>query len=265
MKFAVNIVSLMHTGLQWAGFPGCFFTQPQHLIDAALAIGYDGVQMLPIRGATGMEEGVLLWERAWNPVDNLVQALTHQLGAAGMASCINDWVVSPSSRCCQKVEDLLSGRNDLTQVAHDFGSRVNSLVELHPELVLGPSEIVEKIQSRHRKGLVVDTYHLRRENRYGEVNSLLVDGHWEPVIDALAPYIRVVHIHPNNLTSFLAEPLESVEAEIIRHLKQAGANLSNTIWVAEYEPPKIALVDKTTSLSIAREFLGVMHEIASSL
>ncbi len=263
MKFAINIVSLIRVGLQLGWFPTCCFARPQRLIDDALGLGYDGVQMLPIRGATGMEE-VLLWEKAWNAVDSLIQALTHQRGSAGMPSCINDWVVSPSSQQCREVEHLLFCRNDLTQVAHDFGSRANSLVELHPELALKPSEIVEKIQSRHRKGLVVDTYHLRRENRYGEANFLLVDGQWEPVIDALAPYVKAIHIHPTNLDSFLARPLESVEAEIIRRLKQAGADFEQMIWVAEYQPPKIALVDKTTSLGIAREFLEAMHAIAYS-
>ena len=251
----------MHLGWQWVRFPGCFFTRPQQLIYDALLMGYDGIQMIPVRGASGNEDGVLLWEKAWNPVNSLLKTLAHKRGASGMPSEIADWVVSPSIHECTTISDQLQTRN-LQQICHHpLLVPAGCLVEVNPDNRTTAARYITHMQSGHLRGFVIDTHHLRRESRHHWSNPLMSgNDDWHLSVETLAPHTKAIHLHPRDVEAFLEDPTGSVEAEIVRHILQFGST-DKMIMVAEYEPPKKALGKAHASQLLAKTMLSAMELI----
>lgn len=242
--FVVNIVSLTHLGFQWQGFPGCCFALPQQLIEDALKIGYAGVQALPIRGLTGEEDRILLYEDAWNAVPSLLHGLRHKTGASGMPSCINDWVVSPHPEHCREVSERLEKRV-IIKVSHQFDFCKRHLVEVHPGLDMTPEQIVARCEKTGQR-LVLDNEHLFRPytaseiaakpERAGKASPLVIgtslevsDGinidQYNGIVETLWPYVEAIHFHPED---------ERFPYHILSILRRKPK--SKLIVVAEYPP-----------------------------
>jgi len=255
----------MHLGWQWAQFPGCFLARPQRLIEQALKIGYDGVQMLPVRDASIFESNVLLWERAWNAVYSLGQALSHQNGSEGLPSCLHDWVLFPDPDKCKTHYQQLEWA-EVPQVVH--ATRLvplGSLVEVNPDNRLTAQQYIHEMQANCLGGFVIDTHHLRRESWQGWPNPLVgEDGSWRATLDLLAPYVKAIHIHPTDIDFFLADPTISVEAKIVRRLLGAGTPTDGLIVVAEYLPPMATLLSARVSIGLAADVLKAMKDIMTS-
>ena len=232
----------LHFGL----FPGCMFRQPKDLIADAMKIGYSGVQAIPIRGMTGYEEGIELFEDAWNPVDSLWQALRHLPCGSGAPSCINDWVVSPDLKTCRGIVTNLSNRG-ISEIHHGFDNPDIKLIEVSPGLDMTPYEIAEYCRQHPELGLVLDTSHIRRGYRSDEVREDsdrtdkpsplgITIGEWESAIKKLAPFIRVIHVNPGDeddrfLNSFLTSETGRLFEFILKQI-----DLPEITIVAEHRP-----------------------------
>lgn len=272
IRYAVNVVSLMHIGHQPDRFPGCFFALPEVLIEEALAAGYDGVQMLPIRGSTGNEDGVLLFEDAWNAVPSLWHALRHYPGAAGLPSCINDWVVSPTPMECEQVVSAMQHR-DLPQVVHQFDGRIGHLVEVHPGLDMTPEQIIEKCGQTGQR-LVLDLEHLYRNYREYEVEvkpsragKLSPLGTGTRAAALLSPLVDVIHVKPlyHSIDEFLGReffPLDSEKLPVDYVLHNSSADFVTV--VTEYAPTKGMLLSPRKSRDVAARMFETMHRLIES-
>lgn len=275
-EVGVNIASLMHLGFQPIRFPGCSFAKPQKLIDEAIEDGWDGVQMLPIRGATGQETKVLCYEDPWNAVNSLPQALLHGIGSAGLPSCINDWVVSPTPDECSIITEQFSNRR-FRHIDHKFGGHPEfDIVEIHPGLDMTIPEIVQSCQGLTQK-VCFDTFHIRREYRPDEITQkperagkLSPIGTWTEAIVALARYVRVIHLHPDeDLEEFTSDnPNRSISYIIakvlissIMELKRVGGQADILTLIAEYNPGKKAILHSSTSREVSRRMLRTTKQL----
>jgi hypothetical protein len=240
------------------------FAPAQRLIDMALSVGYDGVQMLPIRGATGLESGVLFFEDAWNAVWTLSQALRHGKGAAGSPSRFRDWVVSPDPYSCERVVRTLWERR-IPQVCHSLKELwPERLLEVHPDLGLTAAEIAEQCK-RDGFRLALDTLHFRRLRRDGGENPLCDEcGRWQPAVATLAPYVQAIHVNTANED---ARYNRMTEGCAIRFLDRSGAaGITEMTLVAEYNPllprlPKIRT--RAQARAKAAEELARLKRIAA--
>lgn len=256
IQYAVNVVSLMHLGWQrpWkrgVGLPGMLFAPVERLIQMALEVGYHGVQMLPIRGATGLEPHVLLFEDAWNAVWGPIQALRRANGASGLPSTIAGWIVSPNPGVCAKIWRNLKAQ-DAIPVAHTLErthEQWGGLLEVTPDLGLTAAEIaVWCRESSHF--LVLDTYHLRRLRRDGG-KSLLCDnaGDWRPAARLLAPHVRAVHVNDTreNVASMMADGIATMDCAGFVLTAAAKAGVEEVIMVAEYKPVSCGVCSTATA------------------
>lgn len=253
LYFLINAVSLMRIGLQWERPPGCFFARPERLGDLAMDLGYVGVQALPIRGLQGDEDGIRLYEDAWNATTSLWQALRHRPGAAGLPSCLNDWVVSPTPKECQVICEVMEGRR-IPRVIHHFDREPRHIVEVHPGLNMTPEQIATQC-AETGQCLCLDTLHLSRgwltadPSRADRLSPL-----WAPDnLKVLAPFTQVIHFHPDDTGNLY--PHVGIAKQILCHAPDVR------YMVAEYPPPRSALLSPTKSLGLATEMLGVMKEI----
>lgn len=214
----------------------------------ALEIGYDGVQMLPIRGATGNETDVLLYEDAWNAVPGLWHALKHWDGASNMPSNWRDWLVSPTPEICNTICDTLRIRG-IQRIDHGFGIKT-SWVELNPDIVAVSLTGTDLLCHDHGYRLVIDTHHLRRPRRddeAGQNTSPLLDdrGNWRLAIELLAPYVRAIHV---NTTGEETDSDRDATNAILCHtlLCTRRADVDELIVVAEYPPTPETLLSPRT-------------------
>ena len=246
IKYAVNVVSLMYLGWQWlwkrgVGLPGMLFAPALRLIEMAREVGFDGVQMLPIRGSTGLEPNVLLFEDAWNAVWNPFQALRHGTGAAGLPSTIADWVVSPNPDICDKGVKTLEAQM-IPRVYHKPGLvPKGSLVEVNPDTRCSATDYLYYARADGLR-YIIDTYHLRRQPREPGWKSELLDkvGDWRPTVDALAPYVRVIHVnHTGDKNPYDLTLTFECAYYALKRAQEAG--IEEMILVAEYDPLKASL------------------------
>lgn len=269
VRYAESVVSLMHIGRQRAGFPGNLFAPPEELINQALDIGYAGVQALPIRGLTGRENDILLFEDPWNAVPSLWHALRHYPGASGLPSCLNDWVVSPTPLECEQAVAEMAQR-EITQVVHHFDGNADHLVEVNPGLDMTPGQILEKCeQTGHR--LVLDTEHICRGYRNYEIAvkserkgkpSPLGESHRAAAI--LSPWVSAIHLKPigTSIEKFVRLDFGLAQEEKILCDYVLTNSTSATITiVAEYPPTKSMLLSPTKSRDIAARMLEAMHRL----
>lgn len=272
IKFGISVVSLMHVGLQWTKFPGCCFSSPENLIDEALIMGYNGVQMFPVHGVTGKEAAVLMFEDAWNAVPSLWHALRHRTGAGGAPSCINDWVVSPPPSGCRKIVSSFRERG-ITQVVHNFDGVPNHLVEVNPSLDMTPEQIVNECMKTGQR-LVLDTEHLYRGYRDDEVSvkperahqpSLLGEPRYAAAI--LSPWVSAIHLKPigTSVVDFVGLDLTlDQEEKIICDLVLNCPTVDKITMIAEYPPTKAMLLSPPKSRDVAKRMLEAMHQIVDS-
>lgn len=201
VKYLINVVSMMHVGSQKQRFPGCIFASPQELIGEALEIGYNGVQAIPVRGIDGEEEGVLLYEDAWNAVDSLWSGLRHHTGSEGMPACLNDWVVSPRQAECARVSARFAERG-IPKVVHHFG-KPDEILEINSGINMPIKDIRQKCFDL-RMTVCIDSLHLDeyiadriRRGEYAQ-KSFLTSSWSEAVHDivqTLGDLITVIHVH----------------------------------------------------------------------
>lgn len=265
-RFLINIVSLMHIGKQRTSFPGSIFASPQELIDIAKAIGYDGVQALPIRGLDGSENGILLYEDAWNAVPNLWHALRHKPGAANMPSQVQDWVVSPSPTVCFEISDRLEKRG-VTKVVHQLDRNPQHIVELNKEIDLPPGEI-RRLCNESGQQICLDTMHL---GEYADANRDRYEVTFTatPAMRAEAEAIRLLGPLTSTIHVHAAEPSEFVRwqgSEKYRVLSVLGTlfNKEGTLsLVAEYPPTPRRMLSRNQTVNIASEYLSAMKAIVA--
>ena len=257
VKYAVNIVPLLTLGWwprnpfrKGVGVAGMMFREAQSLIDMAFEIGYNGVQMLPIRGATGNESGVLLYKDAWNAVPNLWHALMQWDGASNMPSNWKDWLVSPPTTICDDICNALRHR-EIQRVDHRFG-QVNSWVEVNPDIAgVSPTGIDHFCRCYDYK-LVIDTHHLRRDSRAGKLSPFLDgSGDWRPAVDLLAPHVRAIHVNASDATSDDFDETRAVARYVRLAAEKAGVH--KLIVVAEYKPLPTTLLFPSKCRSCATE------------
>ena len=121
---------------------------------------------------------------------------------------LNDWVVNPSPKECEKVMVRLGARQ-IIQIVHDFDeAKERCIVEPKPELGLTIREIAQRCQGNGYK-LCLDTEHIVRPYRYGKKSPFLrgykegcgdsksPEGLWGYAVDSWAPYVTVLHIRNN--------------------------------------------------------------------
>ena len=274
IQFGISIVSLMHIGRQrGVKFPGCFFAPPEELIETALGLGYDGVQALPIRGLIGRENGIRLFEDAWNAVPSLQYALRHYPGASGVPSCLNDWVVSPTPLECEQAVTEMAHRR-IKQVVHRFDGDVNHLVEVHPGLDMTPEQIVEKCKQTGQ-WLVLDTEHISRGYRDyeiavkpGRASKLPPLGESRRAAAVLSPWVSVIHLKPigKSIDEFVRLNFRVAQEEKILCNYVFSNSMSGLVtMVAEYPPTKSMLLSPSKSRDIAARMLDAMHRLVESL
>lgn len=263
VKYAINVVSLMTMGRpRWpyrrgVGLAGMMFREAQALIDMALEVGYDGVQMLPIRGATGNESDILLYEGAWNAVPNLPHALWGKMGASDMPSNWKDWLVSPAPEVCDEVCDRWR-KGDIQHITHDF-SDPDHLVELNQNIPDVTPAMVDKICEEQGYRLVIDTHHLRYRHRNEDPNPLLVNDGWYPTVCRLAPYICAIHFNTTGEeTDEDRSTINLILYHTSRHAEEAG--VSELIVVAEYEPTPRTMLSHSACKAQAAAMLERMKE-----
>lgn len=231
----------------------------------AKEVGYEFLQVLPLRGTTGREQFALpvpYKEDPWNAVFGPWQAIRHQHGAALMPSGPLDWAFFPDPLTCRQIVGGWPGQ----RIGHCF-SQQSTLVELCPELEMTPEEIAAKCQTESIK-LVLDTEHLVRywrpfDQNFGKkyhpffprVN--LSEGHMPDfgairvVIAPLAPHISVVHVK--------SVAGGSVDWKIISALMDSPGRRDRLDYVAEYKPPRQTLLNPWAARRHMANFLQEMR------
>lgn len=269
VKYLINAVSLMHIGSQSQKFPGCIFASPQGLIDEALEIGYDGVQIIPMRGATGNEEGVLLYEDAWNATDNFWSALWHHTGSEGMPATLNDWVVSPNSDECAAISSSLASR-EIPKVVHHFGKE-GDILEIHAGLDMTVAEIKQRCLETGMT-VCIDTLHLNQyiESRIqrGEYQQkVIVRSRWneaiEDIIRTLHDLIRVIHVHYEANPKTETHKGTMFTYLIIKIILEQFSPEEEIALVAEYNPGKANLLQPKKVKAMAVQALQDMRKAVS--
>ena len=233
-KVLVSIVSMIRLEPHLGLLPGCLFRRPADLITDALEIGYSGVQAIPIRGLTGEEPNIGLFEDAWYTR----RWRTHI-----------DWVLFPKISECNRITGVLRNRQ-IPQIHHSF-ERDNKLVEVSLALDMTAEEIVAQCEATVCV-LVLDTSHIRRSHRPDEIvaNPNLQGKpspfgvnvtEWKRVIKTLAPYIAVIHVNPgddpveNEAFTASTNPFLTITGQLLAYtLEQAGDNIEYI--VSEHRP-----------------------------
>lgn len=167
-------------------------------LDLANEAGFDGLQILPMRGWSGLtflelltipKRRVLSFESAWN-CGTFFEAIMRHLHIAGESNpLLHDWLLF--GRC----EEIID-RNDLIynlfkktalRVVHnpmDFG-----MLEMHPEL-----QVRINFYADHPVGLVWDTEHVLRPGRHGEPP---VTKNWPELLEKIKHNIGLIHVKNN--------------------------------------------------------------------
>lgn len=264
---AVSLLCKQKTSLK----PKNFFGPPQRHIESALKMGWDGVQVVPIHGLTGLESGIGLFEDAWNPVNNLGQVVLRLPGAGDEPSRVTDWVVSPSPEECAAITATMT-RRGLVQVVHDFDGIPNHVVEVRLMIGMTPERYVLECQW-FKQWLCLDTYHLMdgwqsheiaQHPELEERPSPLVGRkkNWRLAVMQLAPWVQIIHVHPENVDDFIANPAGTRAGKIVETCLKFGGKDRYTL-VAEYDPGRGRILDPAKSQATARGMLRAMKQLTA--
>ncbi len=228
--------------------------------DEALKSGFEIFQNLPLNGISGDEWFCQLpWsaykEGDWNALENLLQAVFHQLGADLKPASIHDWIAFPSSFNAKYVRTKIAGRS----IEHDFHlASKGKLVEINPSIGMSAKEIAEKAQVEGYE-LGLDTGHIfdPRDDRdlfaFGKPRWPFGSSYNEilQTIPILAP-VKVVHVK---------DPFFEADQEVIRQFL-ASPNLLPQIdvileFVPEWMSPLEAMNRAIKYLAKTKKLFGV--------
>lgn len=271
LHFGVNVASLVHLA-PWLAPLGRVTPSPTALCARAKRLGFDFVQLLPLRGATGREEGQFC-EEAWNPGSVWDLLTSNPNGKLGQRH-LQDIVLFPDSLACANAvtawttRHLTGGGDEVLWIEHEF-NLVRQLVELHPGLDLSPAQIVRECKD-HQSKVVIDTHHLQRGYRPDEVErapiragkpSLLGVGmdDWMQTLETLQPVLApVLHFHVAGLSCCWAESrLTGKWLDLTSHFEER--------WVVlEYQPTKAALLSRRRNDALARDMLAMAKQICDN-
>lgn len=251
--------------------PGIFFGQPQEYIDYAIGSNYKGVQAIPIWRLTGNEPGISLFEAAWNPISWWFQGLLRLPGASNEPSRVTDYIVSPSPRVCESIEEVMA-RRGLVQVVHNFDDVPNHVVEVKPTPGLTPDGYIRECHLLGQR-LCLDTYHLMdrwhkheiaRRPELAERPSPLVGKNrdWRPAVITLAPDVRIIHVHPKNVDAFIADPERTRTGKMVQMCLRFGSRGELTL-VAEYHPGWERVMNPAKSRATVRGMLRAMEQLTA--
>lgn len=254
-RFYINCASMVTFG---SGNPASRHFMPtlKEIIGRAKAIGYDGVQGLPIRGATG-QEPVDYYEGAWNAVNGFWDGVLHRFGSEGMPANWKDWLLFPDRKSCLDI--VLRGfrKPGQHEIRHDWQQPFGH-VEISP--LLEDTLVLEEVAAKCRRGgyrLVLDTLHLL------EFWQMTGNSDWTElakVFKMVAPYVELVHVHPvNGLREFLSDPVNSMTGTLLKML--LGSRLEELPMVAEYQPTYKAMFCRKESDWLATRFLEAMKAL----
>jgi hypothetical protein len=176
-RFYVNAASLIPWSLGSGG--------PKRAVELAAKAGFDGLQLLPLRGWTldtigTIPEGVIVaYEDAWNQ-GTLAGAVSRQLGMVGDEQpLLLDWMLFGSKPLdVTHFGQLFHKALKIVHNTWDFGS-----YEINPEGGF----------PRPGKPVVWDTLHIRRPRRDGALSTL---SHWRTLLAQLEARINLIHVHP---------------------------------------------------------------------
>jgi hypothetical protein len=284
IKYGISIVSALRVGVRRSlRPPGCFFASVEKIVRELVALGYDGVQMIPVWDLDVQKvlNRTLLSQGPWNAVPGPLPALRHEIGTLGVPSQLQDWIVSPPPAECQRLVDEMN-RAGIRRIHHDLGE--GELVELHPGLDKTVPKIIELCQAGSLR-LVLDLRHLRRS--YGDF-ELEEEGkrefrqslypsplwseptmtEWQSVIDRLAPWIDVIHVQPGDNETpeeFATNPLETETGQLLRYALQRIETLDpgrELVLIAEYHPGVRRILNPRASRRLAGDYLTAMKLIA---
>lgn len=174
-------------------FPWCLgFGGLHRAIKLSRLAGYDGLQILPLRGwSAGDFEGVdperiIAMEDAWNH-GPFLSALARQAGLIGEpAPLFHDWLLfGPSGKTiADRLALMRSIFPDAIFPAHKPSG--TDPIEMHPEAGLSIKEYAERPY-----GLVWDTAHVLRMGRHDEAP---VTNDWRKLFAQVSGNIRLIHV-----------------------------------------------------------------------
>jgi len=179
--YGINVVTLF----PWSLGPGGF----QRSVALATAAGFNGLQVLPLRGWGSLDaldaSKVISFEDAWNG-GSFSRALFRSLRLLSdvAAPSLLDWILF-GPRASKTFQLVRSRLDQAFYVAHDFGS--NTILEINPEA--GISTMAYK---EYPHGLCWDTLHVRRPCR-GSSEEIR---NWKTLLKAVVPQIKLIHVHP---------------------------------------------------------------------
>lgn len=255
-----NVASLVYLA-PWLAPLGRVTPSPAALCARAKRLGSRFVQLLPLRGATGEEEGKLC-EGAWNPGTVWDWLTGNPNGRLGRRHP-KDIVLFPSPERCDEVVTSW-GLGGSYVIDHQFTD--TRLIELHPGLDRTPAEIVEACQQYNAK-MVVDGLHLQRGYRPDEIEMKPIRAgqpsplgtnldDWVATLDVLRSVLApVFHFHPTDITKLL-----DYEEPISYHLLHKWLELTKCHkerWIViEYAPTRSALLSRWASDRLAAKILA---------
>lgn len=273
----MKLIKILHIAPVWFGLSIRIFPNPQKVIDKLLKIpGLDGVQMIPIRGSTGRETGVFLWENAWNALWHWWDGFLHKVGSFGVSSFPADGIVSPNPVICARIADKWRQRE--IPMTEYFQNRPFDFLEVHPGLDMKPIEISEAAEKLNWK-LAYDPFHAIRDYRPDEVERIpsrkgkpsrlgTTENEWFEAVSILAPFIHVIHVHPRSVSEFLEKPTLTLEGRLILRCLQEIEKLDPNrpiILVGEWEPSKnLDLFSINRRIGVAKNFLGAINELINA-
>lgn len=239
--------------------------------------GFEFVQGLPFRGfqkTTKLELQNLplpikYVQRAWNPVNNLFQAIlgspTYQ---GGMRTTVADWWFFPnpleSEIIFKKISDFPFEGKKPTIIDILFTEwSTGHLIELCPRSGKNIPEILSWLQAcGDEKPLVLDLYHLRRpvwEQRQEQGHTL---GNWKDSLPKLLPRTSNIDIQPhreNNEQAMIKKGEKTELEDMLKIIKHGGYEGD---FLVEAMPGKGSFLTIRPQREMVLRLKGIVEEIA---
>lgn len=230
-QYGVSVVSLFPWSLGPKG--------PEKSVDMALEVGFDGIQVLPLKGwsykrVRDWEKHVLAYENAWN-YGHLWQVPLRHLGVRPKGPTILDWVMFGKEHSTFFPNAVYS--------AHLM--QPGAATEIHPELATDIDEYVNYCQNGGK--VCWDTYHVRRNKRDGTLG--IQD--WRQLLLRLPPSsIELIHVH-------------LVKNEVEKFISGGGDLMEMLVALKRFAPEAIAVIEVAPPLKTPQgtvDFLSKVRE-----
>lgn len=260
IRIGINIVSLLPWSLGRNGLMRSW--------KIASELGYDGLQVLPLKGWKGFHrapwDNIISFEEAWNNgsfIDALRRTFTDPENEK--LPTLLDWLLFGKK---EESEEVFSAfRNVLSaamHIVHILDSHYPYPLEINPELGWDAGNAV-RVLDLDAMPLVLDTLHLRRLGRHGEPPLFSTVSNCLYFISELdKEKVAFVHFHPkddNELKGFLrGEPTNSLRLILIG-IYSRGVNCP---IIVEIPPLKRFLFKDFKVLgSILQEIKGLLQTL----